>query len=514
MTEVSVGAVADDLKIRAVVDIGSNSVRMVIYGGPPRAPVSIFNEKVLCGLGQRDIATGTLRQEAVEEALAVLRRFKALIDDLRPEEIHVVATAAAREAPNGPQFLDDIRAIGLPVRLLTGREEARFAALGILAGCPEILDDAHGALAGDIGGGSLEISHIDPSADGFVGDSVSLPLGALRLSSEFEGDRAAARRHIRQQIAGVSWLKNCPATTLEVVGGAWRGIARIGITESRYPLDVLDRYGMTLSDIIRLCQHIASLPVKAIELMPNVQRRRAPTLPYAAIVLEELLNAASVQRFEVSASGVREGLLFEDLTADAQRQNPLIATARHLSRNPYARLRPPSAVLVRLITELMGTRARRPMDSPADSPLHRWLEAAAILSSLYASTHPDERARQAGVGTLALPLRGVSHEGRVFIAATLSVSHGASAEDIARWLPMSLLKPAVARDTVIAGLAMRFFLALSPMGATGLEGVEISVTDDRLYVRLDDAARKRWGRAPERRLSKLAAAMDVEPRVD
>ncbi len=173
----------------AIVDIGSNTVRLVIYGGARRAPLVLHNEKVAAGLGRDLTETGVMSDDAIETALAGLARYATLLEDLGIEDVQVVATAAPREASNGPEFLVRVRELGLEPRLLSGPEEARIGASGVLGAFPR----TRGAVA-DLGGGSLELTAISPDGPA---DGVSLPLGALRLAQLRDGSGAAFRANIR-----------------------------------------------------------------------------------------------------------------------------------------------------------------------------------------------------------------------------------------------------------------------------------------------------------------------------
>ena len=177
----------------AIVDIGSNSVRLVVYSGATRAPSIIFNEKVSAGLGRGLILSGALSEESQARALQGLRRFRLLISQMGAARIRVVATAAVREASNGPAFIEQVRAIGFEPEIISGEEEGRLAGLGVLSAIP----DADG-VAGDLGGGSLELVEL---SGGEAVRRVSLPLGVLRLDSLASNGTAAFRRAIESAVS-------------------------------------------------------------------------------------------------------------------------------------------------------------------------------------------------------------------------------------------------------------------------------------------------------------------------
>ncbi|WP_370338674.1 hypothetical protein [Parvularcula marina] len=492
---------AADVARGAVIDIGSNSIRLVIYEGPSRCPIQVFNEKTLCGLGERDRDTGRLQEENMADALFTLERFRLLLDAADPDVLHVFATSAVREAPNGQDFLAEVEALGYSPLLVSGEEEAKLAAYGILSGVPDILHMEHGALAGDIGGGSLELSHIHKDIDGWVGERTSLPLGALRLYVDFEEDRAAARKHIESEISKVDWLGQTGSDTLYVVGGAWRSLAKIAQAQAQYPIEILDRYVLTRKDAARLCQVVSKQHAESLSSMPVVQRRRAPTLPYAAMVLEAVLDAAKVDRLEVVSSGVREGVLFAGLPQEVQRLDPLIEIARHLATRFGSHLRPPAEELNQII---------QPLFSSAGPTQKRWLRASCELSNFSAGLEPDERASHAAKAIMALPLKGLSHHGRIFLSAALAGRHGASEDELLEWLPFQVLPDEMRRDAQLLGLTLRFLSSLAPAGGPALKEGAFVLGRGSLGFTLPASLLPLWGAGPAKRFERIAAFLELE----
>ena len=146
-----------------MVDLGSNSVRLVVYEGHRRNPVAIFNEKAVLRLGRGLQATGRLNEEGMGQALTVLHRYHAVARAMGAEPFEVLATAAVRDARNGADFVAGLRSRlpDVPIRILSGRQEASSRPMGVLCGIPT----ADGILA-DIGGGSLELVRLDRGARG------------------------------------------------------------------------------------------------------------------------------------------------------------------------------------------------------------------------------------------------------------------------------------------------------------------------------------------------------------
>lgn len=486
---------------RAVVDIGSNSVRLVIYEGPPRCPVSVFNEKMLCGLGSREKDTGLLRSEAVEGALSVLSRFSGILRVVQPDETHVFATAAVREAPNGASFLASVQQLGLSPRLLSGEEEAEMAALGILSCTPALVNGTERAIAGDIGGGSLELSVLAPDQPSRVGERISLPLGALRLQSDWGEDRTGARAHIDSVVESVRWLSGQSDRKLYAVGGAWRALARIEMLHDQYPIDILDGYYIPAKKALRLCEIVSHQSVRSLESIPGGQRRRAPTLPFAAMVLSAVIHRSGVAGFEISASGVREGILFDALDPETKKLDPLMSLSAHARAMHGAVLAPDPADTVPRITEALGY---------ISDEVHRWLKAAAILVNVSTPLQPDARASHAARLPMSLPLRGISHAGRLFLAVTVGTRHGADEEELSECVPLSLLEDDLRTTARAAGLAFRFLAALAPGGGAVLREGHFVKTGQRLSYRLPNGSGALWGASPQKRLDRLATALGLE----
>ena len=277
----------------AVVDLGSNSVRLVVFEGSHRNPVPIFNEKAVLRLGRGLQATGLLNEEAVAQTLTVMNRYAAIARAMGADPFEVLATAAVRDARNGPDFVAGLRARlpGAAIRVLSGEQEAELSAAGMLCGIP----DADGVLA-DIGGGSLEVVRLRAGQRGLAR---TLPLGVLRLSERAGGDAARARAIAETELAGVPWLAEGAGRDLYAVGGAWRALARIHIAQTGYPLNMVHHYTISRDEARDLTSVIAGASRRALERMPGVPRRRVEDLPFAAVALRRVLRATGADRKSV-----------------------------------------------------------------------------------------------------------------------------------------------------------------------------------------------------------------------
>ncbi len=296
-----------------VVDLGSNSVRLVVYEGLSRNPHVIFNEKAVLGLGRGLHTTGELNEAAAAQALTVLGRYHALARGMGAEPLEVMATAAVRDATNGAQFLEEMARVmpGARLNVLTGEEEARLSAEGLLLGVPM----ADGVL-GDLGGGSLELVRL---SQGRITDTASLPIGTIRLGERAEGDATRARAIAEAELKSVPWLGATPLKDLFLVGGTFRALARIHIVQTGYPLNIVHHYAIRREEARDLAGVIMNAPRKSLERMPAAPSKRLADLPFAAVVMRRLLRASGAARVVFSANGLREGWY-------AQRLPPASAT--------------------------------------------------------------------------------------------------------------------------------------------------------------------------------------------
>ncbi len=279
------GLGGSSLKYRpvAVVDIGSNSVRLVVYDGLRRAPTPVFNEKMLCGLGRGVATTGKLNAEGMERALAALKRFRALTRQIGVRETYAVATAAAREAKNGEAFVSRAgRALGIDIDVLSGKEEARLAAMGVMAG----ISGADG-LVGDLGGGSLELIDVN---GGQIRDGATLPLGPLRLMDMSGGSIGKARQIIGEYLDALPLVAASKGRTLYAVGGTWRNLARIHMAQTRYPLHVLHQYQVGREQARSVADLVAHLSASSLKDIRAVSRSRSDTINYLDLLIYLLIS--------------------------------------------------------------------------------------------------------------------------------------------------------------------------------------------------------------------------------
>ena len=486
----------------AVVDIGSNSVRLVVYESLSRAPAVVFNEKASSGLGRGVVTTGLLPANGVESALAALSRYRVLCRIMRVDDVRGIATAAARDARNGGEFLARAEAaLGAPIALLYGADEARLAALGVVAG----MHRADG-LVGDLGGGSLELTEI--VSGGPVGGE-TLPLGVLSLADLSERNPHKAARLVRDALARVEALPRLAGRDFYAVGGTWRALARLCMRARDYPLEVMHNYVLPRFDGIAYLQMIERAEVERPDLVKSIAASRRASLIYGAAVLDEIVARGSPRRIVLSALGVREGLVYDSLTPERRVDDPLLIAAAALS---LAHARDP-AHGEELFAWISGFLATVPVEESDDE--RRLRHAACLLSDIAWRAHPDHRAESAFSTIVNSGLVGLDHVERVALALAASCRHVASLDEIAH-PALSLLLPRERERARALGAAMRVAYILSagqsgvlsraPMRVeggrvvVGLPGDLAPLRNERLMNRLRPLARL-FGGDPEIRLA-------------
>lgn len=481
----------------AVIDIGSNSVRMVLYRLEGRAIWTVFNEKVLAGLGRDLPETGRLSQGGVTLALTALRRFAAVLEGVRPAYTFVAATAAVREASDGPEFCDRVAAeTGLHIRVLTGEQEAHYAALGVMAGDPR----ARG-LAADMGGSSLELIRVGEKG---LKPGVTLPLGPFSLADPKGFDAGRLRATIAERLKPAS--KRFAADELHAVGGGWRSLAQLHMAMQSYPLKIVHQYAMSADDALGVARLVAQQSKTSLERLPGVSKKRAETLPYAALVLEGLIEALGLKTIHFSAWGLREGLLYETLDADEPAEDPLIAGCAALgARQGIAPALP--AALHAWLADVIA--ALPPVFGKVRDPV---LAAAACrLADLGARLHPDHRLELVFDQVLRAPIPGQTHAERAFLACTLNARYGGGAATPDPALTDRLLDETARLRARALGLAMRLGCDLSGRSPQLLANASATIRRGTLKLTASDGyADVLLGEQTRRRAKALAETLSLK----
>lgn len=472
----------------AIVDIGSNSVRLVVYSGATRIPSIIFNEKVMAGLGKGQGKSGELSEASQERALAALSRFHLLVRQMGVARTRVVATAAVRDASNGPEFISKVRAIGFRPQILSGDEEAYMAGQGVLSATP----DADGII-GDLGGGSLELVDV---TDGEIRGRLSLPFGVLRLGALCERGEVEFARRLNRAISGFGFRKRGKGRPFYMVGGSWRSLARLDMMLTGYPLPIMHHYRMAPTRPAELQKAVSALDKDDLKNLPSLSLSRMPALPHANLLLKTLADELKPSELVVSSFGIREGLLYDDLKAEIRTLDPLIEGAREAARN-LGRFAEHGELLDRWIAPIFDDGENRA----------RLRLAACLLSDIAWRAHPDFRAERGLDMALHGNWVGVDGPARVMIAQALFCNYGGSVRDFARLDSARLCSDEDLRHASLWGLAMRLGQRFSGGVAESLEQSRLSIRGGTLRLEVKRRDEALFGEAVERRLKSLANAL-------
>jgi exopolyphosphatase/guanosine-5'-triphosphate,3'-diphosphate pyrophosphatase len=429
----------------AIIDIGSNSVRLVVYDGRTRAPVPLFNEKAVCGLGLGLQQTGRLNPEGIRQALPMVGRFVRLARAMDIGVLDVLATAAVREASDGPAFVTALeRHCDVKVTVLAGEEEARLAAMGVLCSTP----GADGVVA-DLGGGSLELVALDHGH--FSGLFTTFPLGVLRLFDASEGDRAAAEALIDKHFSALSWWHHGRQRPLYAVGGAWRALARLCIAQTGHPLHVLDNFTLQADEAIDLAELIARQSHRSLDKVPGLSRKRLVHLPMAALLLGKVLRHAESSRLVFSVYGMREGRFYQHFNPEARSWDPMLAACADMARTA-GRFPEHGQEMLEWMAPLL------PFESAHQKRLR---EAACLLGDVFWNEHPDYRAEQAFLRVFRLPFMGLGHKDRAVLALAIHARYGGDDALPQAADARSLLSEEEQRRALLIGNALRLGHSLS-----------------------------------------------------
>ncbi len=480
----------------AIIDIGSNSIRLVVYRDSSRSPLTMFNEKVMCGLGRGIAATGRLNPEGRRSAIVNIKRFKALVDHMDVADTLIYATAAVRDAIDGPEFVAEVeQETGLRLTVISGQEEARLSALGVLSAIPW----ADG-FVGDLGGGSLELIDV---AGGKPGKMVSLHLGPLRLMDKADGSLRKAANIIRKELQDLPWIDRLEGRDFYAVGGAWRALARLLMDHRHYPLHIIHHYAVPAEDAAAYFTKIHRMDRDALKKVPNVSRRRSDALPWAALVFEQVFQVAKPARIVFSAFGLREGALFDKLGPALRKQDPLLAGC--LAMRGDSRFELPHSELLAFIRPILGL---------ADPETLRLAEAACIVSDIAWTEHPDYRAEQAYRKVMWLPMPGMDHRARAFLAYAIALRYGATLNSLPDGTARLLLNEADIRTAGAIGVGLRLGYLLSG-GAPGvLPETPLTIANGVITLHLPTDGSVVPGDAVNRRMDSLAKILGLTAKVD
>jgi len=484
---------------KAVIDIGSGSIRLMIFRTHANFFQPIFNEKVTASLGKGVRQTGLLNPKGVKTAKTAITRFMHIVKARGISDIYAVATAAVRDAKDGAAFLAMIKdSIGLSVRALDGPEEARLSALGVIAGEPL----AEGLVA-DLGGSSLELASI---IKGTPRHCNSQALGPLAIITD-KGEPLSKMRERMDQVLSpaLAKLKATKPMKLFIVGGAWRSLALVHMELRGYPLRILHNYRMSISEALSLTQLVINQSPASLAKVPGISSKRAAILPHAALLLERLLSLVTIDEVVVSAFGLREGLLFEALPPEAAKRHPVLTSVEAMAHQNWSS--PEFGRAVETWLAAVFTHLKSPFDVERTQLLYKVVCQSADIGS---RLHPDHRAEIAFDLILFAPFAGISHSERAALA--LAVFHryaGPSAPPRVTML-MRLVGEDVRLWATVIGLGLRCAAAVSGRTPDLLARTQLKIVDNTIMLDAQDEESVLLTKIPGRRLADLANALGLK----
>ena len=475
-----------------VIDVGSNSVRLVVFNGAARSPAYFYNEKIMCALGEGLAATGRLNPKGRIRAINAINRFCHLAKAMGIPELTAVATAAVRDAKDGRAFCADVlQATGQKIRIINGREEARLSAQGVLLGWP----GAYGLVC-DLGGSSMELAEI---FDGKVGKCASSRIGPFKLM-DIAGGLPERAKAISKSMVKLSQKMGPQHNRLFLVGGSWRVLARVDMVRRSYPLSVLHEYRMTTESVGKTIEYLNTANLEKLRLKCNVSAARMALVPYAAEVLKGILETFEPVDIAVSSYGIREGMLFEQMPQVIRDQDPLIEACA-FSETKDSRV---PGFGLRLFDFV------KPLFPGADRELERLIKAACHLHDVSWRAHPDYRAEICFDNATRANLGGLKHSERVFLGLSLMHRYRNKRKGARFNNLFTLLSEGQTQQAEVLGKAMRLGAMMWIAGDE--KRARLHWQEDRRLLRLSlppDAA-PLYGEVAKARLSSLAASLKAE----
>jgi exopolyphosphatase/guanosine-5'-triphosphate,3'-diphosphate pyrophosphatase len=475
-----------------VVDVGSNSVRMVVFDGAARSPAYFYNEKIMCALGAGMADTGHLSPEGRIRALSAMRRFSKLAEGMGLSELTAVATAAVRDASDGRAFCEEVCAqTGIKIWVIDGKEEARLSAQGVLLGWP----GAYGLVC-DIGGSSLELAEI---SGGRVGRRVTSSLGPLKLR-DIKGGAKAREAHIREVIHALADKMGSQRDRLFLVGGSWRAIARMDMVRRGYPLHVLHEYRMTPQSVRDTVEFIRKSNMETLRAEAGVSSARASLVPYACEVLTRLIKTIKPNDIAISSYGIREGMLYEQMPQRLRDRDPLIEACR-FAEDKDARSPGFGKMLYNFIM---------PIYKSAPEPRKRLIKAACLLHDVSWRAHPDYRAEVCFDNATRANMGGLKHSERIFMGLALMHRYSNKRENARFSDLIEMVDDKTRAEAEILGKAMRFGAMLWMHKVAELGEMRWFPKKKELHLRLSADMMPLYGEVAEARFTSLANSLEAQ----
>ena len=480
-----------------VIDIGSNSIRLVIYDRLKRVPIPIFNEKIMCALGKGINKTKKLNQLGKKEANKSIVRFVYMAHLMQVKKLFTFATAAVREAKDGKSFIDNLeKELSIKIEVLSGKKEAKLAGLGVLAAIPEA-----SGIIGDMGGGSFELAKVN---NGKITEKKVSPLGALiLLGISSEGDDLISQT-IHSHLNGFNEFQIETVNNFYAVGGGFRNLAKAYISINNYPIKILHNYKIKATDLEYTLNKLINMPHSEINSLENVSEKRSETLKYTAILMKYIIQYMEPKYIIFSVYGVREGILFNNLSKKEQLKDPLISgSIDFISKNKQ---------MIDYANEL--TEWLEPLFIEEDNNFKRLLNSICILSNIARFEHPEYRGEIAFRRFFDSSIIGISHQDRLFIATALYYCYSSNLDESTINISSLFLDETMLTKTKSIGYAIRLAYNITA-GSTGIiSSINLKINKPYLNLEFDIITKNLIGEVVEKHLSRLAKNINLNPKVE
>ncbi len=480
----------------AIIDIGSNSIRMIVYDGLFRSPAILFNERVLAELGKTLSTLGQLNAQNLDMAFFNLQRFKAVADNMKAQ-CFVIATAALREASDGPEFTQKLKdELGLDVRIISGEEEAYLGYQGIISSFMEV-----DGVIGDLGGGSLELSVVEKSC---YQKGESFPLGGLRLASGFSGVKAL-KKEIKKHIEPQIWLKNSAKDkNFYPIGGAWRSVAKYYISQTGYPLHLIHGLQVKAKDLKPYLYELAQMNARQLSRLTMISKRRRNVMATSALLMLEVLEHIRPKKICFSTFGVRDGLLYDHLSEEIQKQDPVLERCRYWEHQ-FSRFNNGEAIY-NWSSDLIKN------ETPQYQRLYK---AACLLNDFGWFEHRDYRAELSFRRLLTQRFGGgILHKERMMLACIAYVFYGESLNDGLVKKSTLLLSKKQKKHALSYGLAIRLARRLGGGPSAPIAKSQLLLSNSHLTLKIDKSLESFMGLHIDNIMADLAKNLDVEPQIE
>ena len=484
-------------KVRVgVIDVGSNSVRLVIYDELKRVPIPIFNEKIMCALGKDIHKTKKLNKSGKKSAKNAIIRFVYMAHLMQVKKLFVFATAAVRESKDGKSFILDLEQhLNIKIKILSGKTEAKLAGLGVIAAIPEA-----SGIIGDMGGGSFELAEVD---NGQVIKRKITPLGALKLLGISSNGDDFIYQTIHENLSGFDQFEINKINNFYAVGGGFRNLAKAYITLNNYPLKILHNYKVQSKKLDETLNRLINMSSSEINQLDDISDNRSETLKYTAMLMKYIIDYMQPENVIFSVYGVREGILFKNLAEEEQIKDPLIAgSVDFISKNEQ---------MLEYSTEL--TDWVKPLFTEEDINFQRLLSSICILSNIARFEHPEYRAEIAFRRFLDSSIIGISHHDRLFIATALYYCYSSTIDESIDTICRLFLDKNMMSKTKSIGYAIRLAYNITA-GSTGIiSSINIDIKNTMLNLKFDIITKNLIGEVVEKHLTRLAENMKLTPKI-